>query len=430
MIQIAYPMPSYQVPNIETLLNETFAHYPYQKTFEDAKNDPLLVLHTSGTTSLPKPLTFTNDWTMAYMQALQLSSREGMELKEMYFSGNRFFVTMPPFHAAYLFTTFYIALLNETTIILPPSKTPPSVELFIEGIQRIEADAAFIQPSFVSQVAANPEYLDITTRRLDTLFTSGGKVFEPHGNIVSSRIRFLTVFGATEVGSLPDIIPSPSKPSHPDAWAYINPHPDAGWEFRLHTSNEVESIYEAWIVRSRNPEKEQPVFKLFPDCTEHSTRDLFVPHPKQPGLWKWHSRVDDTITLSTGANISPVIMENGLSEHPAIKGALMIGTGQLRPILLVELEDPPTVDANMGDILEQFWETVEQLNRHYYHDHRILKTHVLVARQERPMLRSQKGSIQRGFTADLYRPEIQDIYSRPAESHHVNGSSKMVGIAA
>lgn len=39
------------IPDLEDLLDPTKApHYPYEKTFEEAKNDPYVVLHTSGTT--------------------------------------------------------------------------------------------------------------------------------------------------------------------------------------------------------------------------------------------------------------------------------------------------------------------------------------------------------------------------------------------
>lgn len=31
-------------------------HFPYDKTYEEAEWDPLVVLHTSGSTGLPKPV--------------------------------------------------------------------------------------------------------------------------------------------------------------------------------------------------------------------------------------------------------------------------------------------------------------------------------------------------------------------------------------
>jgi acyl-CoA synthetase (AMP-forming)/AMP-acid ligase II len=35
---------------------EEVPHFPYNKTYEEAENDPVVVLHTSGSTGLPKPV--------------------------------------------------------------------------------------------------------------------------------------------------------------------------------------------------------------------------------------------------------------------------------------------------------------------------------------------------------------------------------------
>ena len=45
-----------KVPTIEDLFERDFAHYPYEKSFENARHEPLVVLHTSGTTGLPKSI--------------------------------------------------------------------------------------------------------------------------------------------------------------------------------------------------------------------------------------------------------------------------------------------------------------------------------------------------------------------------------------
>ena len=36
---------------------ESTTHYPFEKTFEEAARDPFIVIHTSGSTGLPKPIT-------------------------------------------------------------------------------------------------------------------------------------------------------------------------------------------------------------------------------------------------------------------------------------------------------------------------------------------------------------------------------------
>lgn len=53
-ILAARPMKHVVIPDLEDLLDQSKApHYPYEKTFEEAKHDPYVVLHTSGTTGIP-----------------------------------------------------------------------------------------------------------------------------------------------------------------------------------------------------------------------------------------------------------------------------------------------------------------------------------------------------------------------------------------
>ena len=46
----ANPMRVLTVPGLEELLTAEYPHYPYAKTYEEARNDPFVVLHTSGST--------------------------------------------------------------------------------------------------------------------------------------------------------------------------------------------------------------------------------------------------------------------------------------------------------------------------------------------------------------------------------------------
>jgi acyl-coenzyme A synthetase/AMP-(fatty) acid ligase len=50
-----------ELPNISEIAEKSHPHFPFEKTFETARNDPIIVLHTSGTTELPKPIVWTHD---------------------------------------------------------------------------------------------------------------------------------------------------------------------------------------------------------------------------------------------------------------------------------------------------------------------------------------------------------------------------------
>lgn len=67
----------HQIPGLSELLDEVYPHYPFDKTFESARSEPLVVVHTSGTTGVPKPLIYTHDWVASWIQQNQLAPPEG-----------------------------------------------------------------------------------------------------------------------------------------------------------------------------------------------------------------------------------------------------------------------------------------------------------------------------------------------------------------
>ena len=96
-ISRVYPLRVVNSPSLNGLLDSTYAHYPYSKTFAEAKDEPLLVTHTSGTTSIPKPIIYTHDFAASFMQAMQLEAPEGFGNLASLGQSRRGFVTFPFF---------------------------------------------------------------------------------------------------------------------------------------------------------------------------------------------------------------------------------------------------------------------------------------------------------------------------------------------
>lgn len=91
-----------EIPTVDELLNTHARHFPYNKSFDQARQDPLTVMHTSGSTGFPKPITWTHDFAAAYAKQLQLDPPPGFESIDKLYEGNRVFVMFPPFHVSHL----------------------------------------------------------------------------------------------------------------------------------------------------------------------------------------------------------------------------------------------------------------------------------------------------------------------------------------
>ena len=88
------------VPELEGLLDGTpVPMYPYTKTFEQARKDPCLVLHTTGSTGLPKPTTWKLEILSTYEAWRTIPSVDGyVPTTEVYQESRRAYNSMPLFH--------------------------------------------------------------------------------------------------------------------------------------------------------------------------------------------------------------------------------------------------------------------------------------------------------------------------------------------
>ena len=88
----------------EWLAQESVPHYPYEKSFEEAASDPFIVIHTSGSTGLPKPITLRHGG-LATADAHHVMPTSNSYHSEVTLpSGERpprVFASLPPFHVSH-----------------------------------------------------------------------------------------------------------------------------------------------------------------------------------------------------------------------------------------------------------------------------------------------------------------------------------------
>ena len=166
-------------------------------------------------------------------------------------------------------------------MIAPTSGSIPSAEGLVEGLEKTPADIAFLVPSIIQELSTSPILLDYCASNLEMIIYCGGDLPQRVGDAVSSKIRLLNQFGATELGLTPNIL-SPERDS--EDWKYVDFHPDLGIEFR----HVAEDMHELYVVRDEKKEETQPTFALFSELQEYRSKDLFQRHPSKnkAQLWK------------------------------------------------------------------------------------------------------------------------------------------------
>ena len=164
------------VPELEELLEEPIVQrYPYTKTFDDAHMDPCLVLHTTGSTGLPKPITWKVGILSTYEAWRTIPPVDGyVPTTEIYQQARRAYTSMPLFHTSGLNAGITWALLLGVTLVYGAPHVVPSASYADEMHNCAEVDASMGAPSIYEELSRDPRCL-ARFNRLQYVVASGGK---------------------------------------------------------------------------------------------------------------------------------------------------------------------------------------------------------------------------------------------------------------
>ncbi|KIW12711.1 hypothetical protein PV08_09989 [Exophiala spinifera] len=399
----------FAIPSLADLLDlELVPNYPYFKSFDIAKSDPIFILHTSGSTGIPKPLTYTNSFVSGIAANTSLAPPYGYQMLDRHFRTGSFFMTLPAFHVAGIGFSLIVPSFQSSVPVYPLPTAPPTTEGLLEAAGKTEVDWAFVPPVVIEQLARDPALLDEAASKLKYLFYTGGSVSQASGDVVIQKLDIYQCLGSSECATFPLIRPSSDETC--TEWRYIQIHPAVKHEFR----HRFEDLHELVVIKNADHELNQPVFGHFPGTTEYATRDLFLSHPTKPGLWTHKSRIDDVIVFLNGEKTNPISFEQAVSAHPEVKSALVGGAQRFEAFLLIELVNPKNMNTDeRHELLDRLWPIIADANFTAPAHARISKTKVIFSRPDKPFPRAGKGTVQRRATMDLYQEQIDEAYAEP-----------------
>jgi acyl-CoA synthetase (AMP-forming)/AMP-acid ligase II len=391
----------FDIPALQHWLNDGPEElYPFPKTFEEARLEPFVVLQTSGSTGMPKPITLTHGTLAAVDSCTQLPLLGYKDTYPSMCAGSRVYLAFPVNHSAGLTMLLPGCIFANITIVFGPF---PPTSAFIDGVHRYgDVQQSAIAPMMLADLIRTPAYLE-NLSRLDLIAYGGGPLPKAVGDAISSRTKLFNCMGATECG------PLPSQMCDPEDWDYLNFSPTLGSEFRLVTND----LYEQFIVRDEKSAPCQAIFETFPDIDEWRTKDLYAKHPFKEDYWLYQGRADDIIVFSTGQNFNPLHVEEIISARPDISAALVIGNGRPQSSLLIEAISPPANDSERKKLLDEIWETAEIANNYIPTEKlKVRREMTIFTSTEKPMPRAGKGTVQRKATVELYAAEIDALYEK------------------
>ncbi|KAF4568263.1 putative NRPS-like protein biosynthetic cluster [Pleurotus pulmonarius] len=388
--------------------SQRFKHCPF--SVRAKPDDIALILHSSGSTTFPKPIISTHRMLIERGRAFKFGDTDfcghvmSTHSVPMYRKFRQFI--LPRYVVTSLYRRNGIDGNNLDGLAISgfgpdsPIATPSPEQVLLEA-RATESSMMICVPSYLEMFAGAP----LSKHVGDFL--------------VSARVPINLVYGSTETGPIAKMLPL--KP-HPEGWEYFELSPD------LHTI----------LV----PEGEDRVFRLvlapsdahaFPFTNSrvdgrdvYDTNDLLERHPSNPHLYRLYGRSDDQLMHSTGEKTSPVPIESILTQHPKVWHAVMFGRGRFHAGVIIEPTPECAVNPLEHSKVAQFMEEIEYIlvkaNTFAPAHSKIFKEMVLIADPKRPLEYTPKGTPKRSSILQVYAKEIEDAYIAFEETSSIDVS--------
>ncbi|KAH9890802.1 acetyl-CoA synthetase-like protein [Xylariomycetidae sp. FL2044] len=396
------------LPSLEDMLHSAPQPYPYVKSFEEARDEPILVLHSSGSTGLPKPITMTNGSFAVIDNERNLPAPPGRRKSDFSmwdFKGEgRVYSVFPFFHLGGFVAFAVNPVFYNAHPVLGPPHMLPNGDLLKQVLLHQKIQALVLVPAVAEQLLKEPNGLEFF-RNIEFLCYSGAPFSPSGGNLLSKVVHLASPFGTTE------IFPQPELVVDPEDWEWHEFSPNMRHE--MDEYDPQEGTYELVMFADESNKDTAAVFHNLPGEKVYRTKDLFVRHPTKPQLFKFVGRKDDIIVLANGEKFNPLPLEAAVQSHPLVKGALAVGSSKTQTALLVEPKEP-VKPGDRGGFIRDMWPHIEKSNGFAAGQGRIHPGKVLCVSPEKPLARTGKGTIVRRLSEEAYKQEIEALYADTA----------------
>ncbi|KAL4873584.1 hypothetical protein BDV12DRAFT_208521 [Aspergillus spectabilis] len=344
------------------------------------------IIHSSGSTGLPKPIFQTHSACIAN-----------------YTTSNsyRALLTLPIYHNHGL-CTFFRSLFKAKPIAIYNANLPLTGKSILEVMDVFQPESFHGVPYVLKLISEVDGGVEALAKCQQVLFGGSSCPDDLGDYLVDNGVRLISHYGATELGQLM----TSDRPIGEKLWNYVRPLKGALPYLKM---EELEDGSYECIALDGLPAK------VSSNCDDppnsFRTRDTFLKHPSLPNAWKYLGRIDDRVTLINGEKVLPVPIEHRIRQSKFVKDNLVFGVGKPLPGLIIV---PSAECQNMtnDEILNIVWSDIEAANQNAEAFSQISRAMVIILPVGSVYPATDKGTMIRNRTYKEFGDLIEAAYQR------------------
>ncbi|KAL2831135.1 putative NRPS-like enzyme [Aspergillus cavernicola] len=330
------------------------------------------IIHSSGSTGLPKPIFQTHVACIANHTTSHSYSA---------------LLTLLLYHNHGL-CTFFRSLSKAKPIAIYNANLPLMGKNILEVMEIFRAERFHGVPYALKLLREVDGGVEALAKFQQVLFGGSSCPDDLGDYLVNRGVRLISHYGATELGQLM----TSDRPFGDLIWNYVHPLKSAQPYLRM---DELDDGSYECVVLDGLPAK------VSSNCDDppnsFRTPDTFLKHPSLPNAWKYLGRVDGRVTLVNGEKVLPVPIEHRIRQNKFMKDNLVFGVGKPLP--------------GKEEILATVWPDIEIANQNAEAFSKISHSMVIVLDNRCTYPATDKGTMIRNRTYS----ELEDGPSSPAQ---------------
>lgn len=363
-----------------------------------------MIIHSSGSTGLPKPIIHTN-------RSLCLIARMYRLFPD--FVVENWYLCFPLFHIAGV-SIALSGLPNGLPTTLPPVNWPPAPSAILSAFQTLctlghPADCLHCAPSVIEDLYT---YISATTQDFTPLTSL--KILQPGGAPLSSSLlakltalgaNVKTTYGSTEIG--PPFRTIPHTKENPNCYHVRNLYPESPL---VQMEPLGEGLFECVVYRGFELAAELWLADDAPN--PYRTNDLFIEDPPGSGTFVLQGRKDDILVHDNGEKTHAGALQMSLEESdPVIVKAVVFGSGKPCTAAVIEVTGE-TWTLGPGVAEERIWQAATKCNDTVARHSQIDRAMLLILGNGQSLPVTPKGNVRRKEAWKMYGDRIEMLYDR------------------